>query len=127
MGLMDLFAQALNQKRENKAQEPPPTVAKVATVTVATAPDQKIDQQRKALFASKGVSDDTARTLAERLTLRDSEVDNRRACPECASYRLAKCKKNLTPFGGKSETVLHRCKGFEIDPLPDPIAIEVFK
>lgn len=55
-----------------------------------------------------GYSDQQADGLAERLTLRDREQDDRRLCAECRHGRSRRCPDG-EPMPGD---VLHRCGGF---------------
>ena len=78
---------------------------------------------RAARFMRLGRVDD-AEHLAERLTLRDREQDNRRVCLECTSLannrrcelaaqgRLAGADRRLEPV----PTILQRCPGFTLAP-----------
>lgn len=60
-----------------------------------------------------GYSDHGADDLAERLTLRDREQDERRVCGECRHGRSRRCPDGA-PLPGD---VLHRCAGFTLhDP-----------
>ena len=69
------------------------SVATVATVAVANPPNGKaandpaapaeIFTQRLALFAGRGLNAEDADDLAQRLTRRDLEQDDRRVCLEC--------------------------------------------
>jgi hypothetical protein len=99
-----------------------PTVAKVATVAVATSPKQKIEQVpepasilfdgRVQAFKSKGFSDKQAVALADSLALRDSQLDDRRACAECLQSSYGRCKVGRYPIGDSDFLTLHRCSGF---------------
>jgi hypothetical protein len=99
-----------------------PTVAKVATVAVATSPKQTIEQVpepalilfdgRVQAFKSKGLSDMQAGALAESLALRDSQLDDRRACAECFQSSYGRCKVGKYPIGDSNILILHRCSGF---------------
>jgi hypothetical protein len=78
---------------------------------------------RKARFTRKGRVAD-AEHLAERLTLRDRQHDDRRLCLECAALadngrclvaargRLAGADRRLEPV----PTILQRCPGFALAP-----------
>lgn len=55
-----------------------------------------------------GYSEQEADNLAERLTLRDREQDDRSLCAECRHGRLRRCPDGA-PLPGD---VLHRCAGF---------------
>ncbi len=60
-------------------------------------------------FVRHGVAVAAADNLAERLTLRDREGDDRRTCAECAHGWSARC-----PDGAPLPTaVLHRCPRFK--------------
>lgn len=99
-----------------------PTVAKVANVAVATTPKQTIEQVletesilfdgRVQAFKSKGFSDKQAEALAESLALRDSQLDDRRACAECLQSSYGRCKVGRYPIGDSDFLTLHRCSGF---------------
>lgn len=99
-----------------------PTVAKVATVAVATSPKQTIEQVpepasilfdgRIQAFKSKGLSDMQAEALAESLALRDSQLDDRKACAECLQSSYGRCKVGRYPIGDSDFLTLHRCSGF---------------
>jgi TubC N-terminal docking domain len=60
-----------------------------------------------------------AESLAERLTLRDREGDDRKSCAECAAYRPGRCGKHRNARLGTSDvgrdlaTLLQRCPGFK--------------
>lgn len=99
-----------------------PTVAKVATVAVATSPKQTIQQVlepasllfdgRVQAFKLKGFSDKQAKALAEILAFRDSQLDDRRACAECFQSSYGRCKVGRYPIGDSDFLTLHRCSGF---------------
>jgi hypothetical protein len=86
--------------------------------------DDEIDTftAREARFARMGRTD--AEYLAERLTLRDRQHDDRRLCLECAALadngrclvaargRLPGAVRRLEPV----LTILHRCPGFTLAP-----------
>ena len=103
-------------------QDLSPTVAKVATVAVATSPILKTKQEpeletilfngRVQAFKSKGLSDKQAAALAERLVLRDSQLDDRKACAECLLSRYGRCRIGKYPIGDSTFLTLHRCDGF---------------
>ena len=57
-----------------------------------------------------GYSEQDADDLAERLTLRDREQDDRRICVECHHGRSRRCPDG-EPLPGD---VLHRCGGFDL-------------
>lgn len=109
------------------------SVAAVATVAVAGVPKLKIERanlrsahaeqtgQETALytarlqaFQSKGIADDDAETLANRLIERDRQLDDRRSCAECSGYYADRCKYHLSPIGESTIQTLHRCKGFTV-------------
>jgi hypothetical protein len=87
--------------------------------------DAEIDafRAREARFARLGRTVD-AEHLAERLTLRDRELDDRRMCLECAALadngrclaamrgRLPGASRRLAPV----PTILQRCEGFTLAP-----------
>ena len=87
--------------------------------------DAEIDafQRREARFTRMGRAAD-AEHLAERLTLRDRQHDDRRLCLECAALadnrrclvaargRLAGADRRLEPV----PTILQRCEGFTLAP-----------
>lgn len=87
--------------------------------------DAEIDafQRREARFIRMGRAAD-AELLAERLTLRDRQHDDRRLCLECAALadnqrcqvaargRLAGADRRLEPV----PTILQRCPGFTLAP-----------
>lgn len=59
-----------------------------------------------------GYGEQQADDLAERLTLRDREQDDRRVCAECQHGRSRRCPDGL-PLPGE---LLHRCNSFEVAP-----------
>lgn len=65
-----------------------------------------------------GFHEDDADDLAERLTLRDRELDDRHVCTECKHYRLRRCGNRRlagldSPDVGRAlVTLLQRCPGF---------------
>ncbi len=87
--------------------------------------DAEIDafQRREARFTRMGRAAD-AEHLAERLTLRDRQHDDRRVCLECAALadngrclvaargRLPGASRRLEPV----PTILQRCEGFALAP-----------
>jgi len=87
--------------------------------------DAEIDafQRREARFTRMGRAAD-AEHLAERLTLRDRQHDDRRLCLECAALadngrclvaargRLPGASRRLEPV----PTILQRCEGFTLAP-----------
>jgi len=73
--------------------------------------DQQINRLafRSALFSRRGLDSLSAEKLAEKLTARDLERDDRHACVECESIqRNEKCFKQLPV----SKVQLIRCHGF---------------
>ena len=65
---------------------------------------------RRDLLLRWGYTEPMADDLAERLTLRDREGDERRLCAECKHGRSHRC-----PDGAPvSADVLHRCTGFKL-------------
>jgi hypothetical protein len=86
-------------------------------------PESEVMTARLALFTDRGLSMKEAEVMAERLTLRDLEPDDRRLCLECqqlsggeSDWRCSQWRKT----GSNSPelpsdlvtTVLHRCAGF---------------
>ena len=86
-------------------------------------PEIEAFQRREARFTRMGRVAD-AEHLAERLTLRDRQHDDRRLCLECAALadnrrclvaargRLAGADRRLEPV----PTILQRCEGFALAP-----------
>ena len=70
-------------------------------------------------FTGKGIPKQEAQALAERLLRRDRQDDDRRSCAECASFRAGVCIQGRQPFGGGGIEVLHRCKWFKLDEVPN--------
>ena len=79
---------------------------------------------RMELFCAKGLAEDCAEALAERLVLRDRELDDRRVCYECSHLKgmvRVRCDNwkaagNLSDSAFLAEdfcTLLRRCAGFE--------------
>ena len=71
---------------------------------------------RVLLFIRRGVDADAADNLAERLTLRDREGDERRVCFECSNYLRSRClKPKVAGVGaelGRLAHTLQRCVAF---------------
>lgn len=65
-----------------------------------------------------GFKDGDADDLAERLTLRDRDADDRRSCVECAHYRPGRCSNHKAAalqsaeVGRALAASLQRCDGF---------------
>lgn len=139
MGLMAMLEQELNGLDATATPATPAThkpeiartVATVATVAVAGGLNPKMEranvglahtaytEQETALYAArlqsfqgKGIADDAASTLANRLTQRDRQGDDRRSCAECDGFYAGRCKRHLSPIGESTIQTLHRCKGF---------------
>ena len=65
---------------------------------------------RMALFQRRGMAEDKAEAWADRLAARDSDLDDRRICLECANFQRSRtCAKRLPT----SPEQLMRCHGFE--------------
>ena len=65
---------------------------------------------RVALFGRRGMDEDTAEIVADRLARRDQQHDDRRICFECANWQRSRtCFLNLPT----SPLQLVRCHGFE--------------
>ena len=108
------------------------SVATVATVAVANPPNGKaandpaapddIFTQRRTLFADRGLSTDDASDLAQRLTRRDLEDDDRRVCLECqhmyGDVERRRCSQWRKLWIGDASmpsdlvATLQRCAGF---------------
>jgi len=75
-------------------------------------------QARAAALRRRGVADDDAGDLAERLTLRDRERDARVLCAECSHYRPGRCGNHKAAgllskdVGRDMAARLQRCPGF---------------
>lgn len=126
MGLMALLEKVINKEVATVTvatpttvkQETPPSVAKVASVTVASAQNLKSEQYTKRLqsFQSKGISSREAHALAAKLDKRDADfIDDRISCAECAHYHAGRCGKGVTLIGETSIFSLVRCKEFKND------------
>ena len=76
-------------------------------------------QARAAALRRRGVADDDAGDLAERLTLRDRERDERVLCAECSHYRPGRCGNHRAAglssaeVGRDMTVMLQRCSGFQ--------------
>lgn len=139
MGLMEMLEEALNGQDATATPATPathkpeiaPTVATIATVAVAGGPNPKMERASLRLahmarteqeaarytarlqsFQGKGIADDAASALADRLIQRDRQADDRRSCAECGSFYAGRCKRHLSPIGESTIHTLHRCKGF---------------
>lgn len=75
--------------------------------------------ERARQFTRRGMSADSAEEMADRLVIRDREQDERRACWECAAYRLGRCGNHRgaglhsRDIGPMLAAVLQRCPGFQ--------------
>lgn len=109
----------------------PPSVARVASVTVASTQNPKVErptlrlvhtantEQETALharrvqaFQAKGIADQQAAALADRLANRDSQLDDRRSCAECHSFYANRCRQRIATVGTTTIHTLHRCAEF---------------
>jgi hypothetical protein len=78
---------------------------------------------RVMLLMRRGVSSTDADDLAERLTLRDRDGDDRRMCHECAAYRPGRCGNHkaagmhTAEVGRDLAATLQRCPGFTPAPI----------
>ena len=60
-----------------------------------------------------------AEAMAERLTTRDRELDERVSCVECCHYRIGRCGRHVSAglmsadVGRDFVSLLQRCNGFE--------------
>jgi len=140
MGLMAMLEEVLNGRDATVTvatlatvkPKTPPSVARVASVTVASGPKPKIERptlrlvhtanteeeaalhaRRVQSFQAKGIADHQAATVADSLVKRDRQLDDRRSCAECASFAQGCCLQYRQPFGGGGVEVLHRCHGFK--------------
>ena len=74
---------------------------------------------RVALFMRRGINATDADDLAERLTLRDRDADERVICVECSHYRPGRCGNHRSALmttadiGRDLAVMLQRCPGFE--------------
>ena len=74
---------------------------------------------RVALFMRRGIDAADADDLAERLTLRDRDADDRVICAECSHYRPGRCGNHRSALlataevGGDLAVMLQRCPGFQ--------------
>lgn len=67
---------------------------------------------RVALFMRRGLPEDTAERVADRLAFRDQDLDERRLCIECVHIKpLHRCVINNLGIRG----VLHRCPSFQFE------------
>lgn len=146
MGLMAMLEQVLNGQGATATVATPathkpitrPTVATVASVAVASSPKPKTErgnlrlvhtanertEQEAALYAErlqsfqgKGIPDNDATALANRLVRRDSQDDDRRSCAECLSFYAGNCRQRITPIGETTIHTLHRCNGFKLNEV----------
>lgn len=138
MGLMEMLEEALNglDATATPATHKPEigrTVATVATVAVASAQKGETDSpsmtlsysrekelqaaltaERMMLFEGKGIATQEAQALANRLSERDRQQDDRRSCAECKHWYAGRCKIARYPIGESTIQTLHRCKGLTV-------------
>ncbi len=75
-------------------------------------------QARAAALRQRGLTGHDADDLAERLTLRDRQQDERVACVECSHYRPGRCGNHrragisAPDVGSDMAVLLQRCPGF---------------
>ena len=75
--------------------------------------------KRAQQFTRRGVSDEAAEAIADRLVIRDREQDDRRTCLECTTYRPGRCGNHrraglqAPDVGRDLATPLQRCPGFQ--------------
>ena len=75
---------------------------------------------RHARLLRAGYMNTDAEDLAERLTLRDRDADDRRLCIECKHYRPGRCGNReraglrLPDVGRDLAATLQRCAGFHL-------------
>ena len=73
---------------------------------------------RTLLFLRRGINATDVDDLAERLTLRDRDIDERRLCLECSHYTPGRCGNhrgaglNVPEIGRDLPVALQRCSGF---------------
>ncbi len=73
---------------------------------------------RVQMLLRRGLGENDAADLAERLTLRDREGDDRRMCVECGAYRPGRCGNHRRAGLGGADVgrdlaaMLQRCAGF---------------
>jgi hypothetical protein len=76
-------------------------------------------QARLRRFNSFGIRGDDAQELAERLTLRDRDNDERRMCLECSQHQPGRCGNHrraglhVPELGPDLAVMLQRCPGFQ--------------
>ena len=74
---------------------------------------------RLQLFARHGIGEAQADELADLLVLRDRQLDDRRLCLECRSYRPGRCgnhraaRLHSPEVGRDLAALLQRCPGFQ--------------
>ena len=77
---------------------------------------------RSATLRRSGSTEQDAEDLAERLTLRDRESDDRSLCVECINYRRGRCGNHAQAglgapdVGRQLAALLQRCRGFQAAP-----------
>lgn len=70
-------------------------------------------------FVRRGPPAQAVEALADRLVIRDRELDDRRTCLECTTYRPGRCGNHqraglgVADVGREMATMLQRCPGFE--------------
>ena len=75
--------------------------------------------KRAQQFTRRGMSDEAAEAMADRLVIRDREQDDRRTCLECTTYRPGRCGNHrlaglqAPDVGRDLATLLQRCPGFQ--------------
>jgi hypothetical protein len=92
------------------------------TAAVAwTGADVAAFEARRDRLLRWGWREGDAEAMAERLTLRDRDGDDRRLCIECANFRGGRCRQperaGVAPELGTLATMLQRCPAFR--PLGD--------
>jgi len=110
-------------KAPSKAQDRPYRLTQVDADTCHAGgwDDAEISrfQARAASLRRGGIGDDDADDLAERLTLRDRQQDDRVMCLECSHYRPGRCCNHRSAglpgseVGRDLAALLQRCPGFQ--------------
>lgn len=99
----------------------PPAVPDLAAVAWSDA-DIALFNDRRARLIRWGWPEAEADDLAERLTLRDREGDDRVSCADCRHYRRGRCGNHAQAGIGRPEVgrelagMLQRCRGFDAAP-----------
>ena len=91
----------------------PANLKKPETTRPIEASVDPLREARVSLFRGKGLSTNEAERLADILAERDSTLDNRRACLECAGLHEGRCLQGRYPLGQADIFTLHRCTGFK--------------